>query len=104
MNPINDEIKEFLNLKTHPARLNKEQTAAYLGFEPNQIPVLIQKGLLKPLGKPAQNGEKFFSSVELEKIRHDKDWLSKATLAVSDYWQKKNARKSKAALQPRTEQ
>jgi hypothetical protein len=100
MNPIDDEIRNFLNLKTYPARINKEQAAAYLGFQSNQIKVLIQKGLLKPLGKPAQNGEKFFSSAELERIRHDKNWLSKATLAVTDHWQKKNARKTKA--QPRS--
>jgi hypothetical protein len=95
MNPINDEIKEFLNLKTHPARLNREQAAALLGFEPHQIPVIVQEGLLKPLGRPAQNGEKFFASAELAKLKHDKEWLSKATLAVSRYYQKKNARKGK---------
>jgi len=95
MNPINNEIKDFLNLGTHPARLNREQAAAYLGFEPDQITVLIQKKLLKPLGKPALNGEKFFAKVELEKLRSDNEWLSKATLAITLYWQGRNARKSK---------
>ena len=96
MNPINDEIKAFLNLVTHPARFNKEQTAAYLGFEPDQITVLIQKGLLKPLGRPALNAEKFFARVELENLKKDKEWLSKATLAVTLYWQDKNARRKSA--------
>ncbi len=97
MNPINDEIKDFLNLGTIPARLTKEQTAAYLGFTPDQITVLIQKGLLKPLGRPAPNADKFFARVELEDLKKNKEWLSKATLAVTVYWQDKNARKSKAA-------
>jgi hypothetical protein len=97
MNPINDEIKAFLNLATHPARFNKEQTAAYLGFEPDQITVLIQRGLLKPLGRPAPNGDKFFAKVELENLKRDKEWLSKATLSVTLYWQNKNARKTKNA-------
>ena len=97
MNPINDEIKAFLNLATQPARFTKEQTAAYLGFEPDQITVLLQKGLLKPLGRPAQNGDKFFTKVELENLKKDKEWLSKATLAVTLYWQDKNARKAKIA-------
>lgn len=95
MNPINDEVKAFLNLATHPARFNKEQTAAYLGFEPDQITVLIQKGLLKPLGRPASNGDKFFAKVELEDLKKNKEWLSKATLAVTLYWQKRNASKTK---------
>lgn len=95
MNPINNEMKDFLNLGTHPARLNREQAAAYLGFEPDQITVLIQKRLLKPLGRPAQNGEKFFAKVDLDKLRSDNEWLSKATLAITLYWQSRNARKSK---------
>jgi hypothetical protein len=95
MNPINDELKAFLNLATHPARFTKEQTAAYLGFEPDQITVLIQKGLLKPLGRPAQNADKYFAKVELEDLKKNKDWLSKATLAVTVYWQDRNARKNK---------
>jgi hypothetical protein len=33
--------------------------------------------------------------VELEKIEDDKEWLSKATLAVTLYWQKRNASKTK---------
>jgi len=94
MNPINDETKAFLNLGTHPARFTKEQAAAYLGFEPDQITVLIQKGLLKPLGRPAQNGEKFFAKVELEDLKKNKEWLSKATLAVTLYWKDRNARKT----------
>lgn len=100
MNPLNDNLKDFLNLTTYPARLTKEQTAAYLGFEPDQVTVLIKNKLLKPLGRPALTGDKFFAKVELDKLKTDKDWLSKATLAVTDYWKAKNARKSKAANQP----
>lgn len=94
MNPINDETKAFLNLGTHPARFNKGQAAAYLGFEPDPIAVLMQKGLLKPLGRPAQNAEKFFAKVELETLKNNKHRLSKATLAVTLYWQHRNARKT----------
>jgi hypothetical protein len=95
MNPMNDALKDFLSLATLPARFNKEQTAGYLGFEPDHIPLLMQKGLLKPLGRPVQNSEKFFAKVELEKLRNDQEWLSKATAAISLYWQIKNARKAK---------
>jgi hypothetical protein len=97
MHPINDDLKDFLNLTTHPARLTKEQTAAYLGFTPDQITVLIQRGLLKPLGRPAPNADKFFAKVELDDLKKNKEWLSKATMAITVYWQDKNARKSKGA-------
>jgi hypothetical protein len=59
--------------------------------------VLIQKGLLKPLGRPAQNGDKFFAKMELEDLKKNKEWLSKATLTVTLYWQNRNVRKTKNA-------
>ncbi len=59
--------------------------------------MLIQKGLLKPLGRPAQNGDKFFAKVELEDLKKNKEWLSKATLTVTLYWQNRNVRKTKNA-------
>ena len=62
--------------------------------------MLIQRGVLKPLGRPAPNGDKFFAKVELEDLKKNKEWLSKATLAISIYWKDKNARKSMAANQP----
>lgn len=83
-----------MNLGTHPARFNKEQAAADLGFEPDQITVLMQKGLLKPLRRPAQNVEKFFAQVELETLKNNKQWLSKAILAVTLYGQHRNAQKT----------
>jgi hypothetical protein len=98
MNPMNDELKAFLNLATLPARFNKEQAAGYLGFEPDHLTLLMQKGLLKPLGRPALNSGKFFARVELEKLKNDKEWLSKATLAISLHWQIKNARKAKGRI------
>ena len=98
MNPMNDGLKDFLNLATLPARFSKEQTAGYLGFEPEHIPLLIQKGLLKPLGRPVQNSEKFFAKVDLDKLKNDREWLSKATAAISLYWQIKNARKAKGRV------
>jgi hypothetical protein len=96
MNPINDQLKDFLSLPTHPARFTKEYAAAYLGFEPDQITILVNEGLLKPLGKPAQNAEKFFAKIDLDNVRNDRQWLSKATEAVNKYWQRRNAAKAKA--------
>jgi hypothetical protein len=86
----------FLNLNTHPARLDAGQTAAYLGFKPHDIPILVAAGLLKPLGTncPA-NAVKYFATVLLDEVRHDAHWLHRATDAVTRHWQGKNARKTK---------
>ena len=56
------DIERFLNLKNSPGRLTAEQAAWFLGFSAHEIPILIAKGFLKPLGHPAPNGPKGSSS------------------------------------------
>jgi hypothetical protein len=86
-------VERFLNLKTPPGRLTKEQAAWFLGFSPDEIPILTAKGLLKPLGHPAHNGQKFFLAAALEELRRDEKWFSKACDAIVEYWRYKNSRK-----------
>jgi hypothetical protein len=88
------EAKEiFLSRYTPPARMSADETAWHLGFEPHEISILVQAGLLKPLGHPAVNSTKFFSADALEVLRHDEKWLSKASDAIAIFWRNKNAQK-----------
>lgn len=91
---MNQERKDFLSVtRIIPARLDAQETAWFLGFAEHHIPILIQIGLLKPLGHPSRNGMKFFSTVELERLRMDTKWLSRATDAIAKCWRDKNAQK-----------
>ena len=90
---MNNERKDLLNLAMLPARLNMEEAAYLLGFKPHDIPLLVKAGLLKPLGRPVPNGDKYFATVTLSELRQDVQWLSKCTALVSRHWQEKNARK-----------
>lgn len=94
---MQQDMERFLNLKTPPGRLTAEQAAWFLGFSPHEIPVLIAKGLLRPLGRPAHNGQKFFLANALEELRRDEKWFGKASDAIVDYWRYKNSRKSQNA-------
>src|SRR5262245_51014786 len=87
---MNPERKEFLSLKVAPARLNMEETAWFLGFSPHDIPILVQTGLLKPLGHPPLRGTKYFASATLEQLRTDLKWLARASDAIVAHWGKKN--------------
>jgi hypothetical protein len=87
----------FLTLLVMPSRLNPEQTAWYLGFTKDDIPLLIAAGLLKPLGRPSRSSVKFFALVELEQLRRDVKWLSRAVSVVQGYWRAKNLRRSGSA-------
>ncbi len=82
----------FLNLKILPARVSAEQAAWYLGFESAAIPILVARRLLDPLGNPPPNAMKHFQTTELERLRGDRRWLARATGALYDHWQSKNAR------------
>lgn len=75
-----------LSLLRLPGRLDVEQVATLLGFAVHDIPVLVRKGALHPLGKPRHNAQKWFAAVEIESYSHDKNWLSKATLIISKHW------------------
>ena len=85
---------DFLSWKIVPARLTATQTAWFLGFKPEEIPLLAAAGLLKPLGHPPRNGTKFFATETLEQLRRDEKWLARASDAICAYWRQSNARKA----------
>ena len=84
------EQADFLNWKLKPARLNATQAAWFLGFEPDEITILVGAGLLKPLGHPARNSGKLFATEILQQLWHDEKWLGKATDAITNYWKQRS--------------
>jgi hypothetical protein len=92
---MRDDQHRFLSLAGHmPARLTVEQAAWLLNCQPHDIPVLVAKRLLKPLGNPPANGVKYFSTLLLLEQMKDATWLAKMTNAIHDYWREKNGRKT----------
>lgn len=82
--------KSILLVRRLPARLDVQQVAEVLGFLPHEISVLMKTGLLKPLGKPASNGHKFFCAMEVAALSENREWLDKATRAVAKHWKDRN--------------
>jgi hypothetical protein len=91
---MKEQQEKFLNLRTNPARLSVEETAWFLGFSPHEIPILVARGLLKPLGHPQPNTVKFFPAATVEELRKDVKWLGRATDVIMEHWRDKNARKT----------
>jgi predicted transcriptional regulator len=91
----------LLSCSRLPARLAVDQVAEILGFLPHEISVLMRAGLLKPLGRPAANGHKFFCATEIAELSLNRDWLDKATRTVTKRWQERN-RKQKTTPVPDT--
>jgi hypothetical protein len=87
---MNADQINLLTLRRLPARLTVEETANYLGVSPGDISVLMATKLLKPLGHPPANGQKFFAACELERLRNNEDWLSKMSDALVRHWRRRN--------------
>jgi len=91
---MRDDQHRFLALLGQlPARLTAEQVAWVLNCQPHDVPVLVAKRLLKPLGNPPANGVKYFSTMPLLELTKDAAWLAKITNAIHDYWRAKNSKK-----------
>jgi hypothetical protein len=92
---VSAQAKELLNLRRLPAMLNMAQTAVMLGLAEHDIPVVVQAGLLKPLGDPPLNAVKAFSTVEILELAGETSALNKIRNTVYGYWRDKNADRRK---------
>jgi hypothetical protein len=90
---MNPDMERFLNLRHLPDRLTATEAAAKLGLSPHEVPILVAKGLLKPLGHPAPNAPKFFLTATLKDLERDEKWHGKVADAIQEYWRNKNGRK-----------
>jgi hypothetical protein len=97
---LHDDIAILLRSPRLPGRLNSPQTAALLGFQPHDIPVLVAKKLLRPLGKPVPQAPKYFAAPEIEKLATNPAWLGKAAQAMCDHWKGKNESRKEFSLDP----
>ena len=91
---MRDDQHKFLTLLGQlPARLNSEQTAWVLNFQPHDLPALMAAKLIKPLGNPPANGIKFFATADLLEAMKDRNWLVRVSTTIYQHWHKQNARK-----------
>ena len=91
---MRDDQHKFLQLLGQlPARLTAEQAAWVLNCQAHDIPALVAAKLIKPLGNPSQNSTKYFATTDILELMQDRPRLVKMTHAISQHWQKQNARK-----------
>jgi hypothetical protein len=91
---MKDDQHRFLSLLGQlPARLTAEQAGWVLNCQSHDVPALVNARLLKPLGNPSQNSTKYFATVDVLELTKDRSWLVKVSNAISQHWQKQNARK-----------
>ena len=89
---MSPEQRDFLNLRTFPARLSVEQAAYLLNLAEHEVPLFVAKGFLRPLGKPQPNSTKWYALTEVMRLHRDEKLLARATDAVRAHWRMKNQR------------
>lgn len=95
---MNEQQHKFLKIASQlPARLNVEETAWMLNCQIHDIPLLVEKKLLKPLGNPPRGGQKFFSTLAVQSAMKDQSWLARLTNAIHEGWKEKNQKRRKGA-------
>jgi hypothetical protein len=92
---MKEEAQALLNLGRLPGRLTVSEAASLLGFNSDDLTILMQARLLRALGRPRANSVKYFCSAELERCAKDQAWLGRATQAVAEHWQTRNNRRRK---------
>ena len=91
---LHDEVHKLLNVHRLPGRLTTAQVALLLGFAPVDVPVLVGKKLLRPLGRPAPNAIKYFARPDIERLAADSAWLGRATQAMYEHWHGRNRKQA----------
>ena len=89
---ISQRAAVFLNLRRLPASLDVDQAAVLLGIHRDSIRLLIEQGLLEPLGNPPPNGVKMFLSSDVVERANDRKWMNRAHKTVRDHQFRKNAK------------
>jgi hypothetical protein len=85
----------ILKLPRLPARLTTEEAAFLLRIEKQDIPWIVDAGILTPCGEPADTAQKWYSTVDVLTLMESPDKLSEMTQVISGRWAEKNARRPK---------
>lgn len=88
---MNPEHREFLNLRRLPATISVEQAVILLGIAEANIPVLVSKGFLRPIGGPlAVNAQRRFCSKEIEQVACNSDEVNRMQQILTKYYRGRN--------------
>ena len=92
---MNQDHREFMNLRRLPGSITAEQAALLLGIPVTCIAVLIGKGFVKPLGKNvAPNAPKRFASAAIITLTQNPEEMHKMQHLLSSYWRQRNGKQN----------
>lgn len=93
-------VWDLMLLRRLPGRVTMEQAGVLLGFNVDEMAILVKKGNLKPLNPSSKRHPYYFLTAEIEEKATDRLWMSQACKAIQSHWRAKNrkAAMSKASV------
>lgn len=76
-------------------RLNMKKAADLIGCEHHHIPILIEAGIIKPLGNASSGRQKYFATVRLLQLVQSEEFLDAVTNAIYEHSEINNAARKK---------
>jgi len=76
------ESLQILRLRRLPACLYPAEAAVLIAIHPDDLPVLVKAGLLRPLGQFGDHDHARYSSHEILSRAQDRAWLDKVSAAI----------------------
>ena len=73
-----------------PGRVPTEIAAKILGFRSEDMPELVRRKIVRPLGRPPKTAPKYYSTSLLLELARSPAQLSKASDAIVAFWAQKN--------------
>lgn len=86
--------QSFHALSIRPASIGCEEVGWLLGIAKHSVGILVRRGVLKPLGRPAKNSEKRFYTREIEEFSQDKKSMDLVVRTLQQHWKDRGNKQS----------
>jgi hypothetical protein len=84
-------VADVLMVRRLPFRLSRKQVAGLIGLrDDDSVGVLVERGLLHPLGNPPKGAPLWFATAGVLKLANNLNWLTKATEVLRENVRAKN--------------
>ena len=99
-----DFVQLLVERLSPPARLTSKEVAQLLGFNEDDIAILVQRKFLVPLGSPQHNAVKYFHAQDVQALGENRKLMERAQEALYERNRAKSARAGAASVESSVEQ
>jgi len=96
---MNDDQREFLNLRTKPGASGFLESSHVTGLHVDGLIYLEKDGHFKAMANPPPGAQRYFLTSYVMKIAQDEKWMTKAVKLIRENSRRRNQAGKKASIQ-----